>query len=51
MSYRLRVEDGALVWEGEMDGVARTSLHEPEATRTRRLVATVVGWLPVHSQL
>jgi len=51
MSYRLRVEDGALIWEGEMDGTVRNSLREPEATLMRRLVATIVGWLPVHSQL
>lgn len=51
MSYRLRIEDGALLWEGEMDGLVRTSLREPESTLARRLVAAVVGWLPVHSQL
>lgn len=51
MSYRLRLDGGALVWEGEMDGTVRTSLREPEATASRRLVATIVGWLPVHSQL
>lgn len=51
MSYRLHIDDGALLWEGEMDGEVGTSIREPEATASRRLVATVVGWLPVHSQL
>ena len=51
MSYRLRIEDGALLWEGEKDGEVRTSIREPEATVMRRLVATLVGWLPIHSQL
>jgi putative cardiolipin synthase len=51
MSYRLRLDSGALIWEGEMDGAVRVSLREPEATAMRRLVATTVGWLPVHSQL
>lgn len=51
MSYRLRIENGALLWEGEMDGKVGTTIREPEATVMRRLVATIVGWLPIHSQL
>lgn len=51
MSYRLDLDGGTLIWEGEIKGTLRTLRREPEATRMRQLVATVVGWLPIHSQL
>jgi len=50
-SYRLRLEGGRLVWEGAPDGAPRTFTGEPEAGILRRVLARVIGWLPVESQL
>lgn len=50
-SYRLSVYDGRLRWEGEVGGQRRQYDHEPEAGFARRLLATLVGLLPIHSQL
>ena len=52
MSYRVHLaEDGSLRWEGEAEGRIKVWDHEPEASGTRRLVAAVVSWLPIESQL
>jgi cardiolipin synthase C len=50
-SYALSLENGSLVWEGEVQGVPRRFDSEPEAGLLRRVMATVVRWLPVESQL
>jgi len=50
-SYRLTLERGRLTWEGEDDGETRRVHHEPEATLVRRLIAILVRWLPIESQL
>ncbi len=48
-SYRLVLEDGTLTWKGEA-GVA-PEYNEPGASYWRRFVATLIGFLPVESQL
>lgn len=52
MSWRLDLsEAGRLLWHGENDGVTQALAREPEASVARRMVATIVGWLPIESQL
>jgi putative cardiolipin synthase len=52
MSYRVYLSDsGSLRWDGEDDDRMVTWDHEPEASFMRRLVARVVSWLPIESQL
>ena len=50
-SYRLRVEEGRLVWHDQAAGAPRILRGEPQAGIWRRLAATVVGLLPIQSQL
>jgi putative cardiolipin synthase len=50
-SYRVSLKAGRLFWEGDDDGVMRRYDSEPEAGLLRRLVAAVVRWLPIESQL
>lgn len=52
MSYRLFLaDDGRLRWQGENEGSMKDWDNEPKASFRRRLVATVVSWLPIESQL
>lgn len=52
MSYRVYLDpDGDLRWEGENDGAMKVYDHEPEAGLMRRVVAQIVSWLPIESQL
>jgi putative cardiolipin synthase len=50
-SYRLRLDSGELRWEGEVRGVRTTLDREPEASFLRCMVAKIVGYLPIQSQL
>jgi cardiolipin synthase C len=50
-SYRIRVENGEIVWQDEGRGAIRTLRDEPEASAGRRLVATIIAFLPIESQL
>jgi putative cardiolipin synthase len=51
-SYRVFLDGETLRWEGEDDdGVMQRLRHEPEASWQRRLVAFIVRWLPIESQL
>jgi len=52
-SYRVFLDrHGMLGWEGENDdGEIQHVSHEPEAGIFRRLIAGVVRWLPIESQL
>jgi putative cardiolipin synthase len=50
-SYRVLMEDGEIAWRDQLEGAARTLHEEPEAGFWRRLVATVIGLLPIESQL
>jgi putative cardiolipin synthase len=50
-SYRVRIDDGETIWEDRLAGAARTLHEEPEAGFWRRLTATIIGFLPIESQL
>jgi len=50
-SYRVRIDDGETIWEDRLAGAARTLREEPEAGFWRRLTATIIGFLPIESQL
>lgn len=52
MSYRVYLDAGGdLRWEGERDGKMQIYDREPEAGLTRRIIARIVSWLPIESQL
>lgn len=59
ISYRLRLDGpeapiwrrGRLAWDGVYEGEQRHFTHEPEATFPRRMLARLVRWLPIESQL
>lgn len=50
-SYRILVENGEIVWQDQAAGAVRILREEPEASFWRRLAATVIGFLPIESQL
>ncbi|MEJ6782065.1 phospholipase D family protein [Aminobacter sp. Piv2-1] len=50
-SFRVTVANGALRWTDMSSNRPREMKHEPQASLRRRLVAKVIGWLPVESQL
>ena len=51
-SYRVVLRAGRLHWLGnDDDEIPRDYAHEPDAGIMRRLVATVVRFLPLESQL
>jgi putative cardiolipin synthase len=50
-SYLLSVKDGELVWQDRRQPRARTWTREPNASIWRRIVATLIGLLPIESQL
>jgi putative cardiolipin synthase len=50
-SYRIRIDGGEITWQDGWGGAVRTLRDEPEAGIGRRLVATIVSFLPIQSQL
>ncbi len=50
-AYRVMLEAGELEWRGEEDGSIKSFGREPEAGILRVLFATIVGLLPIESQL
>ncbi len=50
-SWRVGLADGRLGWTDRPGDRARTVHHEPDATLSRRIVARVLGWLPIEPQL
>jgi putative cardiolipin synthase len=50
-SYRLSLADGKLTWEDRRQPRARIWTHEPRASIWRRIIATLIGLLPIESQL
>lgn len=50
-SYQVQLKDGHLVWEDIVDGRLQTWTREPRAGIWRRMTATVIGYLPIESQL
>lgn len=51
MSYELSLESDKLVWKGEIAGRDTVFHREPQAPLIRRIIARIVGWLPIQSQL
>lgn len=50
-SYRVYLQDGALRWEDGTRQGGSAWTHEPETSRSRRLLIAIVRWLPIESQL
>jgi cardiolipin synthase C len=50
-SYRVRLDEGDIVWQDGAGAAARTLRTEPEADIWSRVTATVIGLLPIESQL
>ena len=50
-SYRLSLQNGAITWQDGDGANARVLDSEPEASIWRRIAATVIGLLPIESQL
>jgi cardiolipin synthase C len=50
-SYRIDIEDDAVVWRDEEAGEVKILKDEPEAGIGRRLLARTIAFLPIQSQL
>ena len=50
-SYRVRIDNGEIVWQDRASGGIRTWRDEPGAGIGRRLMATFISFLPIESQL
>ncbi|PBB24031.1 MULTISPECIES: phospholipase D family protein [unclassified Mesorhizobium] len=50
-SYRLELKNDVLRWHGSDEGRPQTYTREPEAAWSRRILATLVRYLPIESQL
>ena len=50
-SYRLHLDKDGLGWDDLSHGVVRILRGEPAAPAQRRIIATIVGLLPIRSQL
>ena len=50
-SYRLWVDDGGLRWRDGSSKPPQEWTHEPAVGMGRRVMARVIGWLPLESQL
>lgn len=50
-SYRLRIQDGAITWQDGAKGSGQTLRTEPDAGFWQRIAATIIGLLPIESQL
>lgn len=51
VSYRVTLRRGRLQWIGERDGMPQDYRRDPEASFGRRLLAAIVGRLPIESEL
>jgi putative cardiolipin synthase len=50
-SYRVRIDNDEIVWQDGSSGGIRTWRDEPGAGIGRRLMATLISFLPIESQL
>jgi putative cardiolipin synthase len=50
-SWKVGLEKGRLTWSDRTDGRARSVHVEPDATLARRILARVLGWIPIEPQL
>jgi cardiolipin synthase C len=50
-SWRVGLKAGRLAWIGRVNDEVRVLHGEPGTTRTRRILARILGWLPIEPQL
>lgn len=50
-SYRLSLQNGEIAWQDGAGVKPKVLDSEPEASIWRRISATIIGWLPIESQL
>ena len=50
-SWRVSLTGQRLAWTDAVDGAPRTLRREPDASLSRRILARVLGWLPIEPQL
>jgi len=50
-SYRLFLDNGALRWSDATEEPAKVWTHDPESGFWRRMLVSVMRWLPIESQL
>ena len=50
-SWAVSLSKGRLAWTDQAGERTRTLRHEPDATPARRILARVLGWLPIEPQL
>ena len=50
-SWQVELESHRLTWTGQVEGHLRALRTEPDTTLLRRLLARVLGWLPLEPQL
>lgn len=50
-SYRLSLQNGEIAWQDRPGATAKMLDSEPEASIWRRIAATIIGLLPIESQL
>ena len=50
-SYRVFLDNGALRWSDATEEPAKVWTHDPEAGFWRRMLVSVMRWLPIESQL
>ena len=47
----MSLKGGRLAWSDRTEGKGRVLHGEPDTTLTRRILARVLGWLPIEPQL
>jgi putative cardiolipin synthase len=50
-SWQVSLANGRLAWSNHVDGERLTLYREPDARLSRRLIARLLGWLPIEPQL
>jgi putative cardiolipin synthase len=50
-SWKVELENGRLAWRDRIAGRPRAVHAEPDATLGRRILARVLGWMPIEPQL
>lgn len=50
-SWSVKAAGLRLAWTDEIDGRPRTLRHEPDSSPARRIIARILGWLPLEPEL
>lgn len=50
-SWKVELRDGRLAWSDRDEGRGEVTYGEPDATLPRRILARVLGWLPIEPEL